>query len=120
MRSTVARLLTIGLICVAVGVSEVALSKAAPSKPDSCEEVRQALVAYDKIKVGTTREVVEKDFEREGGFQSGGQTRYWYRRCNYIKLIVHYKTPNSDTVEFLPSDAVTKKSRLYLGYPVLD
>jgi len=93
-----------------------------PSAPDRCcVLVEQALEDYSRIKPGLTREEVEKLFEPEGGFQTEASTRYWYRKCHDIEVVIDFKAkPPKSGESFSPKDTVQKKSKLFIDFPTLD
>jgi hypothetical protein len=85
-----------------------------------CAVVLQALKDMEHIDVGVTREVVEKYFKPDGGMQFPSNTRYIYRKCDYIKVDIDYRANGSGESDFSPDDTVIKISKLYLGYPAMD
>jgi hypothetical protein len=82
--------------------------------------MEQALAAYARIKVGTTRGEVEKYFVRAGGLQSAGKTFYDFPSCPYIHVVVYYTATWTPGQPYSPADKVTRVSKLYLGYQVRD
>jgi hypothetical protein len=103
----------------------VMFSEAAPMQDEAsantpCGVVLQALKDMEHIEVGTTREVVEKYFKPDGGVQFPPNTRYTYRKCDYIKVKIDYRTSSSRESDFSPNDTVIKISKLYLEYPDRD
>ncbi|MGH9774803.1 MAG: hypothetical protein ACRD50_07630 [Candidatus Acidiferrales bacterium] len=93
-------------------------STAGDSSP--CAVVQQALNDAQQIKIGITRKQVEKYFQRDGGLQVPGNTRYVYPKCDYIKLEVEFTATGSVGHLFSPDDVVTKVSNLTIGYPIRD
>ena len=93
---------------------------------DQCTFLQDALKSVAKIKVGETRLAIETDFEMEGGMQVASTTRYWYKKCRYIKIDVSFDEKYIDrdyvskTGNFSPNDVISKISKPYIAYPVMD
>ena len=91
-------------------------------QPNSCELVRQALLASQHLKAGMTRAEVEKEFQEDGGmtFSSGTEhhDRYTYRTCGMIKIDVDLAL--TDESKPGPKDRVISVSRPYLEFESKD
>jgi hypothetical protein len=116
----------IALFLLVTGISTVWL-RAGPrqngsdNSQASCQIVRQALEETRRIKGGMTRREVEKYFTQDGGLQTREETRYLYRRCDYIKVDIEFKPSASvDRVVYSPDDIVIQVSRPYLDNPNAD
>jgi hypothetical protein len=86
----------------------------------SCQRLAQALSAYGKVKIGSTRSDLERYFSRDGGFQTPSSTRYVYSKCEYLQVEVEFELAKPDEIVFSANDRVTKISRLYVEYPAKD
>jgi hypothetical protein len=86
---------------------------------DSCGIIREAIAEFGKIKPGMTRRKVEEHFERDGGLQFRGATRYTYSKCKdaTIKVEIKFKLAGSvDRPAFSNDDTVVEVSKPYLEY----
>jgi hypothetical protein len=86
----------------------------------ACAMVRQALTAYQQIKVGSTRADVERYFIRDGGAQFRQNTRYVYRQCSYLHLDVDFEEKGEAGTSLSPEDKVARVSKLYVDYAAKD
>ena len=102
-------------------VAESPSSTQEPSRLSCCSLVEEALVDYSHIKAGMTREEVEENFEHGGGLNSEVMTRYWYRKCHEIQVVIDFKAKHSKSTEpYSPHDIVEKKSQLMIDFTLLD
>jgi|SRR5271154_320277 len=87
-----------------------------------CRLVAEALDSASKLKAGTPRAGIEKEFEPDGGLSARGQGTFTYRRCHYIKIDIQFKVQEDgpNTYPFPPEDQASKISKPYLAYPVAD
>ena len=85
-----------------------------------CKTVEQALVAVQDIKVGMTRNDLEKHFEMDGGFNFRGDTRYVFKGCSYLKITVEFILDPGVSRNFSPKDTVKSVSKLFVEYPIMD
>src|SRR5258708_38319243 len=110
-----ALLLILSIVLFCVGAGQPAGSDA------SCSEILNALRVVKALKPGDSRAAVERNFERDGGFQAYGQSRYVFKNCKYIKVDFGFSTANgAPSKESLPSDKILTISRPYLEYPAAD
>lgn len=87
----------------------------------SCKPVKDALNVLENINPGDSRAKLERDFQQDGGLQSAGKTRYVFKQCKFIKVLVEFSGDGLDSrTEFLPNDKIVKISKPYLEYPVRD
>ncbi len=100
----------------------VALPKAPKRDVKQTELVALWLKEIQTIKVGMTRKQLLEAFTTEGGLSSRTWRTYVYRRCPYIKLDVEFKpvSNESDQLGQRPEDVITKISRPYLQWPIMD
>lgn len=82
----------------------------------------------EAIKPGMTRETLLTVFKGEGGLSTGLQRTYVSQDCPYFKVDVEFEAvgrPNRDidgrvTLVEDPRDRITKISRPYLQFSILD
>jgi hypothetical protein len=108
--------------CIALSSSFVELHAQSSQAPcEACSVVRDALKAFDELKVGDTRAELEQDFEPDGGITGPKESRYKYKKCPYIKVDVEFsRKGDSDWIEYLSTDTVVHVSKPYLQYPIYD
>ncbi len=83
--------------------------------------IKDAIWAAGDIKVGSLREFVEHNFELDGGAQTRETSRYMFKKCHFIKIIVRFARGDTPTSEQeSPKDLVKSVSRPYLEYPGSD
>jgi hypothetical protein len=87
--------------------------------PEACSIALEALQKVHEIKVGDSRAVVEKNFELDGGLQISSSTRYVFKKCRYFQISVEFSTTGNGG-KMLPTDKITKISKVYLEYPAYD
>ena len=94
----------------------------ASEQSKSCELVRQALQASQKLKAGMARADVEKEFQEDGGMTFSSEAehhdRYTFKSCGMIKIDVDLAL--ADNSKPGPNDRIIKVSRPYLGYESKD
>ena len=90
------------------------------SPDDNCAAIRDALKEIGELKPGDSRAQLERSFELDGGLNSRTNTRYVFKKCQYIKVEVEFPTTGNGTAAFSPTDKIVKVSRLYLENPVYD
>jgi hypothetical protein len=111
------------ILLILVLISIPALERGAqlePAQDSSCALVREALNDYQHIRVGITRNEVERYFKRDGGMQFPDNTRYVYSKCPYLHLDVEFQAKGSTEPPFSGEDTVIKTSKLYVDYSVKD
>ena len=86
--------------------------------PEHTRWIAGALKTIQTIKVGMTRADLMKLFTVEGGLSSTSQRTYVYQQCPYIKVDVEF-SPSSREEEW-PSDKISKISRPYLAWSIMD
>jgi hypothetical protein len=86
------------------------------------EQARWILPELQSIKVGMTRGELLKVFMEEGGISSRTRHRYVYRKCGYVKVDVEFApvSDNDNTPRDRPDDRITKISRPYLQFVIID
>ena len=83
------------------------------------KQISKVLAECQKITPGMTRARLLKVFTEEGGLSTVAQRTYVYRGCPYIKVDVEFKVADGERKERL-TDIITKISRPYLQYAVID
>jgi hypothetical protein len=86
----------------------------------ACDVLEQALSASKHVTVGKQRKDVERYFERDGGLQFPGATRYSYVECHLLHLDVEFDRTKNAQGAFSPDDTITNVSKLYVEYPAKD
>ena len=89
---------------------------------DNCAAIRDALKEIGELKPGDSRAQSERSFELDGGLQVSADSRYAFKKCQYIKVDVEFskQSISNGTAPILPTDKIVKISRLYLENPVYD
>jgi hypothetical protein len=98
------------------------VSQAPAGRCEACSEVTQAIEAAGRIKEGSTREDVEKEFTTEGGLSTRDQRVYVFKECHLIKIVVSFSLDpsNKSISEEAPGDVVKSVSKPYLQYPIMN
>ena len=81
----------------------------------SCKMVQGALEASNAVKLGTTRRVLQEDWEIRSGPSNRWESHYLYRKCSYIQLDVKFVAASRGSA--IDLDEVAEISRPYLAYP---
>jgi hypothetical protein len=109
------------LFTFAVAMLQAASRVGVPPQKDHCPEIREVLDDFGKIRNGMTRRDLDKLFTEDGGMSIRQKTRYLSRRCNYIKVEVHFKPVHAiNSPEFSPSDIIIEVSKPYLEAVTVD
>jgi len=97
----------------------------AGDEPDKnlTKQISDILTECQKITPGTTRAELMKLFTTEGGGASPWRRIFVHRRCHFIKVEIEFtlsdpKNPKQE--DGLPTDTVSKISKPYLEWTVLD
>ena len=99
-----------------------------PCSQDNRAWVSHALQKMETIRAGMTREQLLKVFTTEGGLSTGLNRRFVSQDCSYFKVDVEFKAVgragrNDDgrvTLLEDPRDIITKISRPYLQFDIVD
>jgi hypothetical protein len=128
-RKTMKRIVLLGVLWMVlmtgptlVGFAKMVLPKEPKGDLEHTELVALWLREMQTIKVGMTRKQVLDVFTTEGGLSSRTWRTYVYRRCPYIKVDVEFNPVGneSDMLDERPEDVVTKISRPYLQWAIMD
>jgi hypothetical protein len=87
---------------------------------DQTRWIAEVLRSIETIKVGMTRQELRRVFTSEGGISFVGWRRYIHRECAYIKVDVEFAPTHEGQREQLPTDRITKISRPFLEWSILD
>ena len=89
---------------------------------DLTKQIPGILSECQKIKPGMTRAELLKTFTTEGGLSTAAHRTFVYRSCPYIKIDVDFtlSDPKQKMVEERPTDAISKISKPYLEWSVID
>jgi hypothetical protein len=94
---------------------------ATPYGSEQARWIRENLPELSSIKVGMTRGELLKVFMEEGGISSRTWRTYVYRKCGYVKVDVEFAPAGNDSGGHeQPDDRITKISRPYLQFAVMD
>jgi len=86
------------------------------------KQISGILTECQKIKPGTTRAELLKIFTTEGGLSTAKHRTFVYRSCPYIKVDVDFtlSDPKQDALDERPTDTISKISKPYLDWSVID
>ena len=86
------------------------------------QRIAAILTECEKLKPGITRAEFLKVFEMEGGLRSATRGTYVHRHCRHIKVDVEFTTPNPQqkSPEHRPADILTRISKPYLAWNIMD
>lgn len=87
---------------------------------DQTRWTADVLKSIETTKVGMTRQELRKVFTTEGGLSWVNRRRYVHRECAYIKVDVEFAPTHEGQREELPTDRITKISRPFLEWSILD
>ena len=84
------------------------------------EWISECIKRIQSIKPGATRAELLKVFTTEGGLSTRSQRTYVYRDCPYIKVDVEFKALDTDKWDEKPGDVITKISKPYLEWSIIN
>ena len=86
------------------------------------KQMLNILKEWKTITPGTTRTELLKVFTTEGGISTARHRTFVHRRCPCIKVEVDFTLSNSkqSNVDERPTDTVSKISKPYLNWSILD
>ncbi len=86
------------------------------------KQISAILTGCQKIKPGMTRAELLKVFTTEGGLSTPMHRTFVYRGCPYIKVDVDFTDSdlNQKMVEERPTDTISKISKPYLEWSIID
>jgi hypothetical protein len=103
------------------------IANAAPNVPaqsapgcSACGQVEKALEDFAHLKAGMTRRDAEQYFTFDGGMNFRGQTRYVYKKCEFIQVDINFNEDPDVQNDFSQKDKITNLSKLFLAFPSKD
>src|SRR5438876_554665 len=110
------------LVGVIVGLLAVATHADTSVDKDLTKQISDILKKCQKIKPGMTRAELSKVFTTEGGLSTSTHRTYVYRGCPYIKVDVDLilSDPKQDVFKERPTDTISRISKPYLDWSVID
>ena len=86
----------------------------------ACGQIAQALEDSGQLKAGMTRRYAERYFALAGGMNFRGQTRYVYKKRDFVKVEITFEEDPSVQNDFSQKDKITNLSKLFLEFPSKD
>jgi hypothetical protein len=85
-------------------------------------QISDILKECESIKPGTTRTELLKVFTTEGGLSTAKHRTFVHRSCPYIKVDVDFtlSDPKQSAVDERPTEIVSKISKPYLEWSIID
>lgn len=95
---------------------------AADFDPALTDSIATVLRECQALKPGTPRSEILRHFMAEGGLSMARRQTYVHRRCPYIKIDVEFgpTSPGQEILDEHASDPLTKVSKPYLNWSILD
>ena len=89
---------------------------------DLTKQISEILTECQTIKLGMTRAELLKVFTIEGGLSTATHRTFVYRGCHYIKVDVEFtlSEPGQNVLEERPTDTISKISKPYLEWSIID
>jgi hypothetical protein len=89
---------------------------------DLTNQISATLTECQKIKPGMTRSQLMEVFDTEGGISTAKDRTFVYRRCQYVKIDVHFilSEPAQNVLDERPTDTIGKVSKPYLQWSIMD
>ncbi len=107
------------LVLIIANVAPNVPAQSAPGCP-SCGQVEKALEDLAHLKAGMTRRDAEQYFALDGGMNFRGQTRYVYKKCEFIQVEINFEADPEVRNDFSQKDRITNLSKLSLAFPARD
>ena len=111
------------LYCRQIGPDKTVQHSSAARTPideSLTKQISEVLIECQKIKTGMTRAQLLATFTAEGGISNAEHRTYVHRRCPYIKVDVDFVRSGGSTTEEQPTDTITKISKPFLDWSVVD
>jgi len=115
------------ILCLALVLSGIlfaysSVSAQPATNNDLTKQISAILTECQKIKPGMTRAELLKIFTTQGGIWSAMHRTFVYRGCPYIKVDVDFtlSDPRQEGIEERPTDIISKVSKPYLEWSVID
>jgi len=84
------------------------------------EWISECIKRIQSVKPGATRGELLEVFTTEGGISTRSWRTYVYRECPYIKVDVEFKAVDDDKWDEKPGDVITKISKPYLEWSIMN
>ena len=84
------------------------------------KQISDILTECKKITAGTIRTELLKIFTTEGGLSTATHRTFVHRRCPYIKVEVDFSLSDPKQKDERPTDTVSKISKPYLEWSIID
>ncbi len=84
------------------------------------KQISDILTECKKITAGTPRTELLKIFTTEGGLSTATHRTFVHRRCPYIKVEVDFSLSDPKQKDERPTDTVSKISKPYLEWSIID
>lgn len=109
-------------VLVVLVIANVPSNSPAQSPPGcpACGQVEKALEDFAHLKAGMMRRDAEQYFALGGGMNFRGQTRYVYKKCEFIQVEIMFEEDPQVQNGFSQRDKITNLSRLFLEFPLRD
>jgi hypothetical protein len=109
-------------VLVVLVISNVPPSLPAQSAPGcpACGQVEKALEDFGHLKAGMMRRDAARYFALDGGMNFRGQTRYVYKKCEFIQIDINFEEDPDVRNDFSQKDKITNLSKLFLAFPSRD
>jgi hypothetical protein len=115
------KLLKVALLATCLAYTSLPAGAQARDTADCCHAIEDALKTVSEIKAGNNRASIENNFSLDGGIQTRGKSRYFYKKCKLIKIDVEFSQDGKLAWDDLcPTDTVVRVSKPYLQYPITD
>lgn len=108
------------LAVVALGISVAPTRAGDETDKNLTKQISDILTECKKITAGTTRAELLKVFTTEGGFSTVTHRTFVHRRCPYIKVDVDFTLSEAKQKDERPTDTVSKISKPYLEWGIID
>src|SRR5258707_6309005 len=104
------------IVLIIANVAPKVPAQSAPGCPE-CGQVEKALEDFAHLKAGMTRRDAEQYFALDGGMNFRGQTRYVYKKCEFIQVEINFEADPEVRNDFSQKDRITNLSKLFLAFP---
>jgi|SRR2546430_12445507 len=114
------KLASLFLVMLALGFLVVPSRAGDEVNKNLTKQISDVLTECKKLAPGTTRAELMKVFTTEGGLSSPTHRTFVHRRCAYIKVDVDFTPSDLKQKDERPTDTVSKISKPYLEWRVID
>jgi hypothetical protein len=114
------KLASLFLVMLALGYLVVPSRAGDEVDKNLTKQISDILTECKKIAPGTTRTELLKVFTTEGGLSTAKHRTFVHRRCPYIKVDVDFTASDPKQKDERPTDTVSKISKPYLEWSIID